>query len=158
MALKDNTLRFSKRQIDDAGNKLLDLQAKNSDLDAALDILNNFRACHAYPINTFQATLRHKLNKSNIEHLVSQRLKRMSSIYLKLGRFNNMRLSQMQDIGGLRAILPSLDDVNTIVSLYKETQFQHEVKSIKDYITTPKDSGYRSYHIVYKYKNSINSN
>jgi len=69
-----------------------------------------------------------------------------------------MRLSQMQDIGGLRAILPTISDVNTIVNVYKNTQFQHEVKGIKDYIQEPKDSGYRCYHIVYKYKNAINPN
>lgn len=60
---------------------------------------------------------------------------------LKLERFPNMCLSQMQDIGGLRAIMPSMTEVNQIVDLYKNMQFQHYVKNEKDYILNPKDSG-----------------
>lgn len=158
MALKDNTLKFSKRQIDDAGVILVDPNTTSDAREKALDVLGNFRSCHAYPINTFQATLRTKLNKTGIDYLVSQRLKRTPSILLKLARFSNMRLSQMQDIGGLRAILPTMVDVNKIVSLYKKAALQHEIKNEKDYILNPKDSGYRCYHIVYKYRNSLNSN
>ncbi|MPR36303.1 RelA/SpoT domain-containing protein [Salmonirosea aquatica] len=158
MALKDNILIFSKRQIDDAGNILANPSSTQLQRDQALEALGNFRSCHAYPINTFQATLRKKLNKTGIEYLVSQRLKRTPSIILKLERFQNMRLSQMQDIGGIRAILPTMNDVNTIVTLYRKAGLQHEIKNEKDYIQNPKDSGYRCFHIVYKYKNSINPN
>ncbi|HMQ87945.1 MAG TPA: RelA/SpoT domain-containing protein [Flavilitoribacter sp.] len=158
MALKDNILRFTKRQIDDAGRLLINANATAAEKETALEILSNFRACHAYPINTFQATLRTKLNKLNKEYLVSQRLKRTPSMLFKLERYPQMRLSQMQDIGGLRAILPSMDEVNQIITVYKNTPLQHERKSEKDYILTPKDSGYRCYHIVYRYKNKINPN
>lgn len=158
MALKDNTLNYSRRQIDEAGANLSNPQITLGQIMNAYDVLNNFRACHAYPMNTFQATLRYKLNKSKIEYLVSQRLKRIPSVLLKLDRFKNMRLSQMQDVGGLRAILPTIDNVNTIVELYQNTAFQHEIKNVKDYIAEPKESGYRCYHIVYKYKNKINPN
>jgi ppGpp synthetase/RelA/SpoT-type nucleotidyltranferase len=158
MALKDTTLKYSKRQIDEAGSTLTDPRASDVEKERALEILGNFRSCHAYPINTFQATLRTKLNKTGIEYLVSQRLKRTPSMILKLERFRNMRLSQMQDIGGLRAILPSMKDVNAIISLYKKAGLQHEIKNEKDYINNPKESGYRCYHIVYKYKNSVNPN
>jgi putative GTP pyrophosphokinase len=158
MALKDNTLKFSKRKIDEAGNALINPSLSNDERKFALEILGNFRSCHAYPINTFQATLRTKLNKTGIEYLVSQRLKRTPSMLLKLERFPNMRLSQMQDIGGLRAILPTMGDVNEIVSLYKKAALKHDIKNEKDYIQNPKESGYRCYHTVYKYKNSINPN
>jgi ppGpp synthetase/RelA/SpoT-type nucleotidyltranferase len=158
MALKDTTLKYSKRQIDVAGAILTNPNSSQTDKENALEILGNFRSCHAYPINTFQATLRTKLNKTEIEYLVSQRLKRTPSMILKLERFSNMRLSQMQDIGGLRAILPTMNDVKLIILLYKKAGLQHEIKNEKDYINQPKDSGYRCYHIVYKYKNSINSN
>ncbi|MFD0793261.1 hypothetical protein ACFQZX_06500 [Mucilaginibacter litoreus] len=158
MALKDNVLKFSKRQIDEAGNVLINADSSFEEKNSALEVLGNFRSCHAYPINTFQATLRTKLNKTGIDYLVSQRLKRTPSMLLKLERFPNMRLSQMQDIGGLRAILPTMKDVEKIVQLYKKAPLQHVIKSEKDYIQQPKDSGYRCYHIVYKYKNNTNSN
>lgn len=158
MALKDNILKFSKGRIDAAGKTLIDNNSTNPAKKEALDVLSNFRSCHAYPLNTFQATLRTKLNKAGFEYLVSQRLKRTPSMLLKLERFDKMQLSRMQDIGGLRAILSNMHEVSNVVELYKDAQFQHEVKNEKDYITNPKDSGYRCYHIVYKYKNSINSN
>lgn len=158
MSVKIDTLRFTKRQVDEAGKILISTNASYEEKDNSLDILNNFRLCHNYPINTFQATLRFKLNKICKEYLVSQRLKRMPSMLFKLRRYPQMRLSQMQDIGGLRAILPTMDEVNQIIQIYENTQFQHEVKNVKNYILEPKDSGYRCYHIVYKYKNKINAN
>lgn len=157
MALKDNILKYSKGQIDNAGTVLISSDTDNEKI-IALDTLSNFRSCHAYPINTFQSTLRTKINKLGLgtDYLVSQRLKRTPSMVLKLQRFTSLRLSQMQDIGGLRAILPSIDDVKKLVDSYKNSPFQHEIKNEKDYIEHPKDSGYRCYHIVYKYKNKIN--
>lgn len=156
MAFKSNVLEYSKAQVDNAGKILLD---KNSlDKIISLEILSNFRACHNYPINTFQSTLRKKLSELKIDYLVSQRLKRTPSILLKLNRFGNMRLSQMQDLGGIRAILPNIQDVNTFLDHYKKTKFKHEKKNEKDYILEPKESGYRCYHVVYKYQNRLNPN
>lgn len=156
MALRDTVLLYSKRQIDDAGRILTSNSSSQAEKNQALEVLGNYRSCHAYPINTFQATLRTRLNRLGYENLVSQRLKRTPSMILKLRRFQNMRLSQMQDIGGLRAILPGVDEVYELVKLYKDSNFQHEIKNVKDYIETPKPSGYRCYHIVYKYKNRQN--
>jgi putative GTP pyrophosphokinase len=157
MALKDNQLQFSKKQIDEAGKILTNPQASSEETSQALLILNNFRTSHVHPINTFQATLRKKLKQLKLTNesrfLVSQRLKRTPSIIHKLERFPTFRLSQMQDVGGLRAILPTIKQVQNLVKAYKKISFQHEIKSEKDYINNPKDSGYRCHHIVYRYKN-----
>ncbi|MCR5887326.1 RelA/SpoT domain-containing protein [Hymenobacter sp. J193] len=69
-----------------------------------------------------------------------------------------MKLSRMQDIGGIRVVLSSCDDVYKLVMKYKHPGFPHKLKNEKDYISNPKDSGYRCYHMVYEYSNSINSN
>lgn len=126
-------------------------------MEHALEVMNNFRVCHAYPINTFQATLRTKLNKLKLPYLVSQRLKRAPSIIGKLTR-EKSRLSKMQDIGGLRAILSSVDEVRNVVELYKNSAFNHKFVKEDDYITFPKNSGYRCHHLIYEYQNPINSN
>jgi ppGpp synthetase/RelA/SpoT-type nucleotidyltranferase len=83
-------------------------------------IVSEWRACHAYPINTFQATLRDKLHKLNLDatSLVAQRLKRMPSIVDKLKRFPRMNLVQMQDIGGLRAVVDCIVDVRKLQESY----------------------------------------
>lgn len=63
-----------------------------------------------------------------------------------------MTLSQMQDIGGCRAILPTNDDVNRICSMYAKSNIKHELHHKDDYVMNPKASGYRGVHLVYRYK------
>lgn len=118
----------------------------------AYQILSNWRACHGYPINTFQATLRNKLNKIDKKALVAQRLKRTPSILRKLERFPGMSLSRMQDIGGLRAVVSTLSQLKKIHEAYKKIGFSHKLVSEYNYVDNPKSSGYRSIHLVYKYK------
>jgi len=120
----------------------------------AYEVLGNWRACHNYPINTFQATLRSKLRGIDREATVAQRLKRFPSIVAKLQRFKDMQLARMQDIGGLRAIVESVAKVRKLEKAYLSANFRHElVAPHKDYIQKPKTDGYRSIHLVYKYKN-----
>lgn len=150
----------SKKNINKAGHILVDGNSSPEDLAWALDLADQWRACHAYPINTFQATLRRKFTLSIYEGepIVAQRLKRMPTIVDKLKRHPNMQLSTMQDIGGVRAVLNSVDDVYRLASSYKnksnKSRFAHELADEKDYIQNPRDEdGYRSLHLVYKYKN-----
>lgn len=151
---------YSKKQINEAGRILVD--SENSEIipiddeksQWALEVLNNWRSCHGYPINTFQATLRSKLKSIDHNAIVAQRLKRMPSIIGKLQRFDKMQLSRMQDIGGLRAVVSTLDEVRQLEANYQNSTFNHELLRSLDYIEEPKESGYRSVHLVYRYKNS----
>ena len=63
-----------------------------------------------------------------------------------------MRLSAMQDIGGLRAILETSNEVYDLFELYKRSKSKHSMVSMDDYIKSPKNDGYRSIHLVYKLK------
>ncbi|EKO76855.1 RelA/SpoT domain protein [Leptospira santarosai str. HAI134] len=155
--MKWTTVEYSKGKIDKAGEVLQRGLFIDPDYDEALEILNNFRTSHGYPINTFNATLRKKLNEMGKDYFVSQRLKRIPSIIAKMNRFEKMKLSRMQDIGGLRAVLKNVKEVNKLVKIYRDLLFQHRLSSEKDYIAKPKSSGYKSYHLVYKYKNSFNN-
>ena len=58
----------------------------------------------------------------------------------------------MQDIGGCRAVVISGDQVAQLVASYKNSAFAHLFRGEKDYITNPKDDGYRSHHLIYEYK------
>ena len=148
------TPEYSKTKVNKAGEILTDDNPFVKNLSWAYEVIDNWRACHAYPVNTFQATLRNKLKKIDKNALVAQRLKRMPSIKGKLQRFEKMQLARMQDIGGLRAVVSDLKKVYELESNYKNTKFKHDLVSIKDYIAVPKESGYRSVHLVYKYKNN----
>jgi hypothetical protein len=69
-----------------------------------------------------------------------------------MSRFPTMKLSQMQDIGGCRAIMSSTAKVQEICELYAKSSMKHELHHKDDYIAAPKDSGYRGVHLVYRYK------
>lgn len=142
----------SRNKIDKAGQVLVD----NPQLIGPdRDLVEKWRACHAYSLNTFNSTLRDKIRKFHDSPIVAQRLKRMSTIIDKLKRYPQMKLTRMQDIGGVRAIMDSPDEVYKLAKEYKnKSRFIHELVNEKDYIQHPRnEDGYRSLHLVYKYKN-----
>lgn len=145
-----STLKYSKTKIDQAGEVLKNKTSTTEDITKALDVLSSWRAYHAIPLDTFATVLRQRVQKISDKAIVAQRLKRTSSILLKLSNHKTMRLSAMQDIGGLRAILDTTEDVYKLLNLYKKSKSKHSLFSQDDYIEAPKKDGYRSIHLVYK--------
>jgi len=96
--------------------------------------------------------LRNSSAQNDDDPTVAQRIKRLPSIRHKLERMSTMNLSQMQDIGGCRAVLSSVDAVQNLVQYYKiTTRMKHRLIREDPYIDQPKDSGYRGHHLVYRY-------
>lgn len=145
--------KFTKSQVNRAGAILVSPDRSLDDFIWAYEVLANWRAAHGYPINTFQATLRTRLKSIDPKAIVAQRLKRLPSILDKLIRFNTMELARMQDIGGLRAIVGSINKVRELEKKYRDGRFQHQLVSSKDYINEPKPDGYRGIHLIFRYKN-----
>lgn len=58
----------------------------------------------------------------------------------------------MQDLGGCRVVVPTINDVYDVAKNYKSSRVRHSLMKEYDYIQQPKRSGYRSYHLVYKYQ------
>jgi putative GTP pyrophosphokinase len=144
----------SKKQIDKAGRILVKENPSHAEWKWAIDLADRWRACHAYPINTFQANLRLKLRKFSHESIAAQRLKRMPTIIDKLKRYPAMKLTTMQDIGGIRAILASIDDVYSLTGQFRNSRIAHKLIDEKDYIANPRsEDGYRGIHLIYRYKN-----
>ncbi|MGM7719591.1 GTP pyrophosphokinase family protein [uncultured Metabacillus sp.] len=56
----------------------------------------------------------------------------------------------LQDIAGIRMMCQFVDDIKVVVDMLKN---RHDLKIIeeRDYITSKKESGYRSYHVVAEY-------
>jgi len=144
---------FSKNQVNKAGQILVEGRPDLERLWWAAEVLNNWRSCPGYPINTFQSTLREKIKLVDPEALVAQRLKRTPSIISKLKRFDSMELARMQDIGGLRAVVSSLRKARDLEQNYRNSSFKHELVGQRDYIARPSPSGYRSIHLIYRYGN-----
>jgi ppGpp synthetase/RelA/SpoT-type nucleotidyltranferase len=118
---------------------------------AALDIVNNWRSSHSFPLNTFTVGLKRRAKHIDASCIIAQRIKRMSSIELKLRRFKTMTLSQMQDLGGCRAIMSSVSGVKRMVKAYQSSEIKHSLQDCVDYIGDPKSSGYRGMHLIYRY-------
>ena len=144
---------FTRGEVDRAG-RLLAQNGVAADpllIGHALDVINNWRSSHSFPLNTFQMTLRNRAASICAQPIVARRLKRVPSIFAKLRRFPTMKLSQMQDIGGARVVLPSLTEVDALRDLYRR-RMNHRFVGEKDYVRNPKTSGYRSIHLVYRYR------
>ncbi|MCL2405691.1 MAG: GTP pyrophosphokinase family protein [Defluviitaleaceae bacterium] len=94
------------------------------------------------------------LQDSNpIEH-VKYRLKSPESIASKLHRQSldltaDSAKKHLADIAGVRVICPYTKDISYIAKVLK-SQSDLKVLSEKDYITNPKPSGYRSYHLIFE--------
>ena len=126
-------------------------------LNDALTIINNWRASHSYPLLAFRMTLTKRARGIDDRVVIAQRLKRLSSIQVKLMRNPKMALSRVHDIGGCRAVVRNVARVNRIVRLYEDSHARNphvraEFVRKYDYIAQPKEDGYRSVHLVYKYR------
>jgi ppGpp synthetase/RelA/SpoT-type nucleotidyltranferase len=120
--------------------------------DDAVDLISHWRSAHAFPLNTFQVTLRNRAKRINETALVTQRLKRLETIRIKLDRFSpTMSLATMQDLGGCRAVVGSISELDSLKYLYLPGVMRHTFRRSKDYVQQPKDDGYRAVHFVYRY-------
>ncbi|MDR1146248.1 MAG: RelA/SpoT domain-containing protein [Verrucomicrobiales bacterium] len=146
---------FSHSEINHAGRVLIADQATPRERDTAWQTLNDWRSLHLVPLNTFQATLRHYVKEvAERKGIVVQRLKRAPTILDKLkNRQQTMRLRQMQDIGGLRAIVPDIKKARELEKKFNaySARTKHHLTKQRDYIAAPKKSGYRGIHIIYQY-------
>lgn len=142
---------FSKKDVNKAGKILVGPATLWEDYSWALEVINNFRSIHGHPLNTFQTTLRIKGRQVDKNIIVAQRVKRLSSIQAKLSRYNTMTLSQMQDIGGCRGVVNSVNDVDELVASYLKSDLKHKLHTHDDYMQNPKPTGYRGVHLIYRY-------
>lgn len=152
---------YSKRQVNDAGDIIRKDDASSDEIALAIEVIDNWRAAHAYPMHVIYMHLR-RMASNRKDILVVERLKRLDSIIGKLQRESGMDLWRMQDLGGCRFIVPTVDEVFMFADRIKSSRVRHEYKRSYDYINNPKASGYRSLHLVYKFhsdtKDTYNNN
>ena len=86
--------------------------------------------------------------------IVSGRVKTVPSILEKANRLEIKYVdipNLLYDIAGVRIICKYLEDVYKVYDLLKSRK-DVEIFMVKDYISNPKPSGYRSLHILAKYR------
>lgn len=143
----------SKKEINRAGLVIADDKSTLRQIHEAQSLVDQFRAAHHWPMLTARVVLSNRAEKVSGDSLVVQRLKRMPSIIAKLKNGRVVNVATMQDLGGCRAILPSLDDVKALRAIYeapgRPRAFNYTLRN--DYIENPKPNGYRGLHFVGKY-------
>ncbi len=133
---------FSKGAIRQAGRLLREDLAYTEEAVHAFRVAHNWRMAHAYPL------VRERIRLSRLsEGLTAGRIKRMDSIRKKLRR-SSIGLEEMQDLAGIRAIMPDVASVRRVVSAYRTGRDAGDVRRIDDYISSPKRGGYRSVHLI----------
>lgn len=142
---------YSRSQIVNAGKIIRECTSDSDEYKNAVTIVDNWRASHAFPLHIIYVHLR-RMCSVNKEIIVAERLKRLDSITNKLIREHNMNLWTMQDLGGCRVIVPTIDDVYYYSNKYEKSSKRHILKKTYDYINNPKSSGYRCLHMVYEYR------
>lgn len=147
---------YSKGDVKRAGKALArtdllwDEQGDNAEIREAFGIAYSWRDSHAYPMRSMRYELMFVIRALDIPYVTAARLKRMSSIRKKLRKLN-ADLSRIQDLGGCRAILPSMGSVQQVIEAYKEKSRHHLLREY-NYIASPKPDGYRSYHLVFAFR------
>jgi hypothetical protein len=146
------TPAYSRNAVNRAGETYINDDASPEERELARTVINNWRSSHSYPLNTMQVYLRQIARRYDSDATVAQRIKRLPSIRHKLKRISGMNLARMQDIGGCRAVVASVDDVARIVAYYKDkSRIKHKLVREDAYIQEPKASGYRGHHLIYRY-------
>lgn len=151
-------------EIDKACCRLAELRARA--LEGAVDIdalprdelhafygdvqlVDGWRQAHAGPLRNASANLRHYVKPHSARNAevvsVTQRLKKFSTILDKQTRYPTMRLTKMEDIGGVRAVLPDQDASDDVSRRLRKNW---RVRRYRDYVREPKGSGYRALHII----------
>jgi len=155
---------FSHSKVDHAGGVLVDSTTVPVKMfhalevfEEALEIINNWRSSHSLPLQIMKMTLLKRARSVNGTALIAQRIKRIPAISLKLKQNPRMKLSQMHDIGGCRAVVRTVSEVEHLLKIYENATAKNarrcgEFLRKYDYIVSPKETGYRSVHLVYKYK------
>ena len=147
-------MKYTRKEIDRAGKIIISTSPDLFEQAEAVVKVDDWRKLHLPVIELLSNHVSALLAKNGIAvAFSSQRLKRMTSIKEKLMRSASMGLGGVQDIGGGRFVF---DDMGTLLrakdciasASFPDFSLDHD---LYDYISHPKDSGYRSIHFVYKY-------
>lgn len=139
--------KYTSGQIDNAGKVLSSSIATKQQVDDAIAVMDSWRGAHNALLERARKTLEARAAVVSPRATIGMRLKREDSIRAKLTREPTMKLSKMQDIGGCRVILPNMSDVDALIALYAND----EGVKVTDYVKTPRVSGYRGKHIIWRF-------
>lgn len=119
-----------------------------AEIEEAVQVIEWWRREHARPLSRVAANLRHYASKQG-KPVVAQRLKRVPTIAGKLLREPGMKLARMEDIGGVRAILPDQEAAYRVAGSLRKNW---TITRTRDYVEKPKSDGYRALHLINRHQ------
>lgn len=141
---------FDRKQVDEAGDLLKEViplaRFRTPEVLQAFAVANAWREQHLVAMRQIRAQLAAANRVLATGGVTAARLKRMPAIRKKLRRID-FKLSEIQDLGGCRVILPSVDEVSRFQE-YLGSSDRHRLRDVNDYIRKPKRDGYRSLHLL----------
>ncbi len=145
--------------------KLVDISTISEEkFREALLVLKQYRENHIPHLEVFSSLLESKLNRLQIfdQSIIASRSKRLESIANKLVRQPKMRLSQMDDVVGIRVTLPNMEALNQFLDNNSDCEIINancifDDFKTKNYILKPKPDGYRGVHQIFKCKTNKNN-
>ncbi|CCN48922.1 GTP pyrophosphokinase (modular protein) [Vibrio nigripulchritudo MADA3029] len=148
-------LRFSKKDIDKSARDIRH-GALGRKRDEAISKIQSFREFHLYPLMLMKNHLARTAARVSDSIIVARRLKRLPTIINKLERptldgssSNAIKLTRMQDIAGCRAIVRNKKELLALQEKLQKSRSVHKIIRIKDYLASPKSSGYGGLHLIY---------
>ena len=148
-------MKYSNTYIQKMGKVLL--ESKDPiEVAQAESVIEDWRGQHDIVLDVFEKHILSLLQDNGIIVIDrGRRLKRLNAIKNKMDRHNVWNLSTMQDVGGMRIILPTIDEIYKTTSIIESLgvyDFTIQNDGISVYIDEPRPTGYRAVHIVFKYE------
>ncbi len=145
----------SKSKIDKSGLALAKAKYKDEAEYVELEeVFDEYRKAHLQPLSETTLELQQLLTNYGAPYYIAQRLKRKPQIVRKLNRLN-VRLTQLQDIGGCRIIVQHNTDVDKLHKYLVDKIGVQRVFAIdrkKDTRNEGRDdTGYRALHVILKH-------
>lgn len=147
-------MKYSRNKINVSGKALLAGPETGFPYTDANLVVEDWRKQHLIPLQALVAEVTRLLTENGVAAAFSShRLKRMTSIIAKLRHNPGMGLGGLQDIGGARFVFEDTDSLLKAQQIISKASFKHFVADREpyDYVSKPKESGYRSIHFTYKY-------
>lgn len=154
---------LSKRAVNRAGERIASGKGANGDVL----LVDQWRASHAYVLNTFQIFFKRRIAEHDIEIEFAQRLKRRNTIIDKLQRRTDKGdkligdVTSMQDFAGCRLIFPNMASLDSFREFLHSSEKMRSVFHVLkhadntdkyNYFETPKWTGYRGIHEIFVHR------
>ncbi len=133
-------MQWMREELEDLSFKVLNPEARNSILRRFLTLQKE----SGDVVHKITADILHELEKAQIEADVFGRAKKPFSIWRKMQE-KDLAFSRLSDIYGFRVICGSVADCYRILGVIHQ-RWRAVPGRFKDYISQPKNNGYRSIH------------